>query len=386
MNTLFNKKDVKLAVCIPCLFQAGSEIATLQMVKALMTEGCQIELIVYFEYAEDMVKEFEETGAKVTLLKLKRRGISSLIILLYQLYKCFTKQGFDAVHVQYFAPGMVPVLAARLARVKNIFATVHAAGSNGYKLKSKMMLRISSFLSDHFFCVSKNVEKFWFGKNCILQEGNITKHSVIYNGIDTELFSNAERKIIGGISENDFVIGIAGRIVPLKGHACLLKAFSMLLPRFKNLKLLVVGDGEYRSELVKLSESLNISNYIIWAGEVKHDMIGDYYKSMDLAVMPSRWEGFGLTAAEAMACSVPVIGTKVPGLVEVIGENSKSGILFEVDAYEELSRCVEKLYKDKEPRINMGKNAYDRVKNNFSLEQNLKNWHDAYRILLSDKL
>lgn len=349
----------------------GSEVSSLQMAKALVEGGYSVSVICYYESDPVMVERWKKAGVFVVLLNEKRNGLAGLFHLLRVLVNLFRKERPDAVHVQYFSPGMIPILAARLAGIRRVFATVHAAGNRGYGWKSKLMFRISAVLTTHFFCVSENTERFWFGS-----VGG--RHSTIYNGVDLPLFSDAVSAEISGIGEGNVVIGLVGRAVSLKGHDCLFRSAKRLLPELPNLKLLIVGDGPDRLYFENMAEKMGLKERIVWMGRVEPETLPGFYKTMDVLAMPSHWEGFGLTAAEAMASGVPVAGSDVPGLREVVGD---AGILFPVDDDAALADAIRRLLAEKEE---YGRKSLERVFSLFALADRKAEWKKAYGEILAE--
>ncbi|MDD7699705.1 MAG: glycosyltransferase [Spirochaetia bacterium] len=343
-------------------------MATLQMVQALIDEY-DITVVCYYQHDDKMVARYESAGARVLLLEETRSGLKGLWRLLWRLVKLFREERPDVVHGVYFAPGSIPLLAARIAGVPKVFATVHAAGGRGYGLKAKTMFRISAILTTHFFCVAENTERFWFGS----VGGN--KHSTIHNGIDIEAFAKAEAVTIPSIADDAIVVGIVGSVFKLKGHDCLFRAVKRLIPEFPNLQILVVGDGRDRQYFESVATELAITERIHWAGRVEPEDIPKYYKRMDVLAMPSHWEGFGLAAAEAMAACVPVVGSDVPGLREVIGD---AGILFPVNADKALAEAIKTILANREE---WSKRVSCRVER-FALHAQQEKWRRTYKSLI----
>ena len=132
------------------LLVGGTEIQTFNLVKVLVSEGYHVSVSCYYEYDETMVSTFRSAGAKVILMELERSdGMLSLFCKLRVLFKEIKP---DIVHVQYVAPGLVPILAAKLGGIRAIFATVHQPG-RPYGMKAKLLLRLGACLSTAFFCV-----------------------------------------------------------------------------------------------------------------------------------------------------------------------------------------------------------------------------------------
>lgn len=357
---------MKVFVCIPCLCLGGSEIATLQMVQALTADGHQLRVIVYYEHDAKMVARYEAAGAQVQLLNERRGGLRGLWRLLRRLAKLFRAERPEVVHGVYFAPGMIPLLAARLAGVPRVFATVHAAGGRGYGWKAKLLFRVSALLTTHFFCVAENTERFWFGS-----VGG-KRHSTIHNGIDLETFANAKPAEIPGIAPGDLVVGIVGSIIELKGHDCLFRAVCQLISEYSDIKILIIGEGNSQPKLEKLASDLKIDTSIIWIGRIEPELLPSYYKAMKLLVMPSHWEGFGLAAAEAMAAGVPVIASNVPGLCEVVG---KSGLIFPVGNDLALKECIKNMIQNHIKYSDLAKQQVLK----FDLKEQLAKWENYYR-------
>jgi hypothetical protein len=184
------KKPIKqcqmVVVAIPCLNVGGTEIQTLQLVKVLTKEQYNVRVLCYFEYQKVIINEFLSLGCKVDLLELSRQ--SSTFKILSTLVKYLINYKPDYLHVQYIAPGLLPIFAARLARIKIIFATVHQPYTKVYHgYKSKILLRISAKLCTKFISVSENAEKSWFKSSLIYNPSKINnnrKHFTIYNAID----------------------------------------------------------------------------------------------------------------------------------------------------------------------------------------------------------
>ena len=374
---------------IPCLLLGGSEIATLSFAKALLQYGYDVTLCCYYEREEEMVKRFEQAGVETCLLGLPRGGPLSLSTLYRTLLKFFRSHRPDVVHVQYFAPGMVPILAARRAGVKHVFATVHAAGQRGYGVKAKWMLRLSACLTNHFFCVSQNAEQFWFGSVSRVQEPSQwrqTRHSTIHNGIDVETIQAAGRgvrreNLCPELPSDAKVVGMVGRLVKLKGHSTLLQALAKVLSEIPRTYLLVIGSGADEAQFRREAEALGVADHVLWKGRIEPEVLPQYYHVMDVLAVPSHWEGFGLTAAEAMAAGKPVIGTNVPGLREVV-EDRVTGYLVPVGDAEALAAKLLALLSDHEQTREMGLKGRDRVQRIFGRARHQDQWTLAYEALL----
>ena len=156
---------------------------------------------------------------------------------------------------------------------------------------------------------------------------------VIPNFVDIERFvpspdrrANTRRKL--GIPQNALVIGSVGRLADQKRPESIVRLFARLRPRFPNLYLVLVGQGPLEQTVRQLTESLGVTPYVRLAGFVEETET--IYPALDLHVLLSRNEGFGISTVEAMSCGVPAIGTDVPGTRDIL-ENSRAGVLVPLD-------------------------------------------------------
>lgn len=370
-------------IAIPVLLVGGTEMQTLNLVNVLVGTGYHVTVCCYYEYDDGMVSRFKATGAQVFLMKYERS--SGLVHLAKGLIRLFKTEKPYVVHVQYIAPGFVPVIAARIARVKRVFATVHQPGRT-YRWKAKLILKTAASYCTAFFCNSKAVEKSWFGDSEIFKPDEINigrKHFTIYNGIDIDHIEKITKKIDSKKLRNDFgiddkpVIGVVGRLRWEKGQDILLDAMPEVVKAIPNATLIVVGDGPDRMSLEQRAKSLGLAGNILWLGQKSHEEVYQLYSIMDVVVTPSRFEGFGLSAAEAMAAGCPVVGTRVDGLNEVI-ENDVTGFLFSAGDSATLVGSLIELLSNREKAREMGQNGRKRVGELFSIERFQKTILAAY--------
>jgi glycosyltransferase involved in cell wall biosynthesis len=384
-------KQKEVLIAIPMLLIGGTEMQTLNLARVLLSADYQTTVCCYYEFNNSMVSLMEATGAKVILMKLKRSdGMFSLMIKLRKLFKELKP---DIVHVQYIAPGLLPVIAARLAKISTLFATVHQPG-RVYNWKAKLLLRAAARLCTAFFCNSKSVEESWFGDSEVLAPdriGSKRKHFTIYNGVDVakiesilkETDTNKIRKSLN-IGDKK-VVGIVGRLRGEKGQGVLLSAMADVIKVFPDSGLIVVGDGPDRMSLELRAKSLGLESNILWLGQKDRNEVFQLYSIMDVVAVPSLFEGFGLSAAEAMAAGRPVVGSRVDGLTEII-EEGVTGYAVPVNNSGKMAGAIIEVLNNPEKAEAMGSQGHDRVKNMFSLERFADLTIAAYRHFTDSKL
>lgn len=361
---------------IPVLLVGGTEMQALAAVRVLVSGGYRVIVCCYHEHLPAVVRQFEAAGAEVRLLNFTRQvGMSGLLRLIPRLAKVFRSYRPDIVHIHYIAPGLVPIIAARLAGVRTVFATVHIAGSVAYGKKAKWMLRAAARLCTTFICISKDVEKFWFGDaNVFDVDHSCTNrhHFTIYHPADAErvcsVVLSADRDEIRDqlMLKDKKVIGILGRLAVQKGHKILLDAMVDIVSAMPETVLVIIGDGPENEHLKVQAESLGLSEHIRWLGSMPQEEAWSMFSVMDVFAMPSLFEGFGLTAAEAMAAELPVVGSRVDGLAEVI-EDGVTGYLVEPSDSPALANALLKLLSNPDQASEFGLRGRDRVMEYFSL-------------------
>lgn len=357
----------------------------LSTIKSLPLDKYEVSICCYYEYDIEIVQMFQTFCKNVVLMNLEReRGH---FYLLQKLFSLFRQMQSDIVHVQYLAPGLIPIITARLAGMRKVISTVHIAGSYAYGTKAKVLLRIASFLCDRFICVSRGVEEFWFGDSQVFDPANVNKsrkHYTVYNAIDTKAIAQVintsdKTKIKREMNiEGRPVIGIVGRLAEQKGHSILLDAMLQIVKEIPDVMLIVTGDGPARQRLIEKTASLQLDKNILWFGAQPQNKVFELYAIMDVFVMPSLYEGFGLTAAEAMAAGLPVVGTKIEGLSEVV-EVGVTGVLVPAGDSDALSEAILKFLKNPEKAKTYGKNGRLRAVRLFSLNNFSKSMQGIYQ-------
>ena len=178
---------MKTLICIPCLLTGGTEIQTLNTVRALVQGGHEVTVACYFEHTPYMIGQFEEPGAKVILFSPdgNRLGGWRIVPFLYKNLRSVVKAVRpDMVHVQYMAPGAMVILLLWLMGVKNIITTVHTA-ADIYK-----DLRLIHFIQRHcvraWICITERAEHSFFGSSQLYSKDMVLgkrNHFTIYNAL-----------------------------------------------------------------------------------------------------------------------------------------------------------------------------------------------------------
>jgi len=184
-------------------------------------------------------------------------------------------------------------------------------------------------------------------------------------GIDTHLFQPGPSGIRSALGWQGLrVVGYVGRLTHLKGIDILAKAFREVLSRVADLRLLVVGSGEESHSLRALLSNESAAGKVRLEPDVSHEALADWYRALDLLIMPSRYENFSNSLLEGMACGVPFLASEVGG--NKIMAQSGAGWLFEPGSAASLAAQVAEIAKNRCELKRRGRLGFDYVHSHHS--------------------
>ncbi|RMF94985.1 MAG: glycosyltransferase [Candidatus Schekmanbacteria bacterium] len=206
------------------------------------------------------------------------------------------------------------------------------------------------------------------------------KCKVIPLGIDLDDFKGGETEKSKEI-RNKYgtpLLLFVGKLRYYKGLPYLIKAMNKI-----DASLVIVGSGPKEKELKELAKELNLLKKIHFTGDIDYKDLPDYYRACDIFILPSteKSEAFGTVLLEAMAAEKPIISTELHTGTSYVNINNKTGLVVEPADSDAIVRAVEKLLKNEKLMKEFGKNAYERVSSNFSLEIMTKRIIDLYHSL-----
>lgn len=349
----------------------------LDAMKEIRDSGYDVTLIC------SMSKEFQDkNSSEFHCINLPmKRGISikDLFCATYSFYKIFRENEFE--YVQYTSPNasLYASIAAYLARVPHrVYCQwgLRYVGSQGITRRLlKMMERFTCSLSTDIRSASrKNLEfaeeegLFKKGKGKIVGDGGTV--GVDFNQFDISLKSSFKKEILlkYPILANKTIFCFVGRIQRDKGVIEYLEAAIELLKERSDIAFLLVGFNDDKS-LEPLCLEAQKNQNIIFTGFTKE--VQKYMAVADILVHPSYREGFSQVIQQAMAMSLPVITTDIPGPSEVI-ENQKTGILVPAKDKQSLYEAMRFLVDDKELQYKMGQAGHERAKKLFNRQRMLR--------------
>ncbi|MGJ8545025.1 MAG: glycosyltransferase family 4 protein [Sulfitobacter sp.] len=214
---------------------------------------------------------------------------------------------------------------------------------------------------------------------------------VIMHGIDLDEYTPAAdraalRRALG--LPDGVLIGCYGRIRAQKGTDAFVDALIPVLQNHPGACGLVMGRATgkhqgFEQELKSRVAAAGLSDRLLFLPEVPVEAMADWYRVLDLYVAPQRWEGFGLTPIEAMACAVPVIATRV-GAFDALVKEGETGTLVDPGDIPALSCAIDAALQDRPRLLRWSQAARPHVAQDFSIEREAAQLVALYRRLLSE--
>lgn len=316
-------------------------------------------------------KKFEELADRVIVLKMAHQiNPYSDIKVEKALRKIIKEIKPDIVYAHSSKAGALARIADLGLNNKVIYNPHGWAFNMLQSAKKKEMYKwvekISANFCDKIVCIS-DAEKESALREKICKPDKL---KVIYNGIDIEeiekTFTMSRTQL--GIPKDAFVVGMVGRISKQKAPDTFVKAAKLIKEKIPNAYFLIVGDGELRDKIENLINQYNLSSSFLITGWVNNPTA--YMKIMDIGMLLSRWEGFGLVLPEYMACGVPIVATSVDAIPNII-RDGVNGILVDKDNIQLIAKIIKKIIIDTRFKQNIIKNEKYVVEEKYKKLSNL---------------
>lgn len=266
---------------------------------------------------------------------------------------------------------------ARLCSVQQTLFTDHSSHPEGFVSSrapfwKRALARLVNLPLNRVITVSQ------FGYRCAAMRDLIPveRLEMIYNSADLSRSpgSSAQAESFRAkhsIPQDKVVVTQVSWIIPEKGISDLLSAARLAVTKNPNIHFVFVGDGAHRESFSRQATGLGLQDHVTWTGQVDDPLNEGVYAAADIVCQVSRWEEvFGYVIAEAMACSKPLIGTKVGGIPELVRDGETGFVVQRGDTAAIAARILE-LASDPQLRIQMGREGRRSVERDFELERNV---------------
>lgn len=316
---------MKIFFLIRSLECGGAERQLIVLSKGLCERGHDV-VIAAFYAGGPLEKELGDT--KVRVLWLNKSGRWDVFGFILRLIQAVREERPDVLHGYLWDPNLLAVVLKPLFPNLKVVWGIRSSGRDLSKETwlERVSIKLNYWLSRFPDAIIANSQ---VGRDDYVAQGfPAEKMVVIPNGVNTERFNpdpETRRRIRGewGVSEQDHIVGVVGRLNPIKDHPNFLKAAALLAKKRKDVRFVCVGDGptKYRHTLQVLAEELGLRESLIW--NVAREDMSAVYNALDILVSSSSSEGLSNVIGEAMACGVPCVVTNVGDSAWVVGDTGE---------------------------------------------------------------
>jgi len=349
----------------------GAEKFILHLAKGIIDTGSTFDVVLITpkrppKQLDEFLLIAKENNVKC--IRIKQQSLIDLRILkrIDDIYR----DQYDIINSHLLKADLLSVL---YKKVFNKSATI-VSTKHGYtdKLYQSYILKPEKLPKNHSYIIYKVVENYldesyccsYSLRNFLINSGLNNRHSlrVIQHGFDFPEIDKLNR-LKNRIAKNQIIM--LGRLHKIKGHQFAFKAIA-LLDKDLDINLMILGDGEEKTNLLKLAKELKIEDKVTFLGFKKD--IYDYLCCADLLLVPSYVEGLPLMILEAFNAELTVIGWDIPGVNELV-ENDKTGILVEPYDIDKLSLAIKNYFSDKDDISRLNVNAKEVLSEKYSSER-----------------
>lgn len=348
----------------------GTERLVVDLCNEMVVQNQDVYLYIVNDFfSENLLRELD-SNVHVELQRRKIEG-GEKIGTLIRVTKYIKKNNIEVVHCNSLnAPELLVLKQLMFCKTK-IIHTIHGVGQYSYLPKWKVALR--NRLCDSFIAISNSVKKDMINSGATSQ-----KVQVVYNAIDLKKFQNIFHKTF---DKEHVVIGNVARMMPeKKGQDILISAMDQLRKNYPGIICKFAGgyDAQHESAYETLRcevKKRNLDRNIIFCGNIED--VPTFLRNVDIFVLPSRSEGFGISLIEAMSMEIPCIASNLDGPAEIIG-NNEWGELFQVDNVGELTAKVEYVIEHYDEYLEKQEDIRRYICENFDIRRMCKKLLNIY--------
>ncbi|WP_318443409.1 glycosyltransferase [Photobacterium leiognathi] len=361
---------MKILFIITGLGVGGAETQVCKLITELVKRGNQVKVI---SLSGEKIISPEIDDSEVIELHMKK-NIFGFIMSYLKIISVIRDFRPDVIHSHMFHANIISRLSAAMFTNIKLICTAHSKNEGGHL--RMFIYRLTDFLCDTMTNVSQEAVDEFIKLKAVKKD----KIIAIHNGIDLEKFSpniNFRKKIRNELSidKSTTVLMAIGRLTEAKDYPNLINAFDNVRRNNERVRLFIVGSGEEEHTIRLQVENLGLGNYVSFLG-MRLD-IPELLNACDLFILSSKWEGFGLVVAEAMACKRLVVATDCGGVKEVVGD---AGILVESSNTSLLSKSIDIALNLSLTKKNKLCNlARKRIIEHYSMNSVVNKWIELYK-------
>ncbi len=354
--------------------------------QALRDTGHEAALACKFERFRE---ELEQVTDRVYPVEIPRR-IRPLqdFRAFVELLKVIRAYRPDILHTYTSKAGLLGRLAAFIMRVPVIVHTIYELPQNSTssvwtKRFYWALEKLAASWCHHLITISRvNQEQILRERIC--RSGRL---SLIPVGLSLDDYipkrSRDEVRHAWDLPKDSIVLGMAGRLEPVKGHSDLLQAFALLAPRYPRLHLVLMGTGYLLPQLEDQVNALGLGQRVHFLGWVE-DLVS-HMAALDFFVLSSRYEGLGVVLLEALVLGIPVVSTRVGGTQDIV-DDGVTGLFSAPNEPTALAQAISRLMDDPEQARRMAQAGREKVLHEYDARKTDRKTIELYHRLFAQRV
>jgi glycosyltransferase involved in cell wall biosynthesis len=373
-----SRQNIAILLDSAPLTWTSQEDRQLKLCEALVSRGVRPLLVFSEDLSPEFAARLRSTGAELAAINYGKGSRHYL----RELRKLAQKYSISTAHIIFFDYFSALPWIARFAGIQNIIYEMQNSGEFRATSWKKALLQLRTMVTAR--PMTRVIAISEFVKAQLLKGGLAEKKIVVrYLGVDTERFqpdrsARAQWARDFNIADDELILSTVSYLRPFKNPQVLVGTCKELATRNVRARLFVAGDGEMLPGLRELSKQLGLDDRIHWLGNIADPK--SLLQASDVFVLASVGEAFGLVLAEAMACGVPVVGSRSGSLPEVVADGITGLLATPLDP-KSFADQLESLARNPEARKRMAAAAVERVRDNFTVELAVANTLKIYESL-----
>jgi len=353
---------------------AGAEVMAFHLLKGLKKYK-DLELSAILLNEGKLAEEIRELSIPVEVVDENKMSFFQIFL---SIRKAFNGKLPDIIHSHRYKENILAYLLSKTKKDVKLIGTQHGmleayGGSRSLKNRfvSKLNFLVLSRCFQNVVAVSRDIQMSFVNQYGFSKD----KVKVIHNGI------NISENVHSRKEKDTFVIGSSGRFFPVKDYPLMVEVAKEVSKITSNIRFELAGDGPEWSKIRGLIKKCGMDGRFILRGFLSD--ISPFYQGLDVYLNTSFHEGIPISVLEAMAYGIPVIASKVGGLIEILGDGVQGFLIEGRNPRDFAERCIA-LYENDSLRREMGLAAREKVMKEFSVDHMAQQYYCLYLSVVND--
>jgi glycosyltransferase involved in cell wall biosynthesis len=377
-----SRARIRIVHVLDNLKTGGTELNAVRTAERLDPDRFEVRFLV-LQPDGPLRARLDAARIPVTGIPVKGLASASAWQRAREIRELVRRENIDVVHAHDPYANFLAAPAVRLGGRSRVIAS-HRWWQNVHAPRVRMANRLAYRFAHRVLANSRAVGELVVGEEGVPRSKLVVIPNFVDDGAFAPMSANrrAELRARVGLRDDAVAIGIVANLYPVKDHATVIRALARLAPRWPELRLVLVGEGDQRPVLEELARSLGVSERVLMPGRIAHEP--GFPSIFEIAALTSKEEGFPNYVVEAMAAGLPVVATRVGGVPDAVLPGD-TGYMADVGDDETLASSLDRLLGDRSLRERMGKAGAQRAKSEWHVDVVMQSLMGLYQALASEK-